>query len=50
MDARLSELFSNIHYLLSHSSMDPVEKGMVCAWLNEVIGEMGSTGHHREED
>jgi len=49
MDARLSELFSNIYYLLSHSSMDSVEKGMMCEWLNEVMREMDRSGI-REED
>lgn len=50
MNARLSELFSNIYYLPSRSSMDSVENSMVCEWLNEAIGEMGSTGYNVEED
>jgi len=40
MEKRLNELLSNIYYLLSSSSMDSVEKGMMCEWLNEMIKEI----------
>ena len=40
MEKRLNELFSNIYYLLSLSSMDPVEKGMMYEWLNDVLKEI----------
>lgn len=40
MEKRLNELFSNIYYVVSRSSMDSVEKGMLYEWLNEMLKEI----------